>query len=1425
MCLSKTVSEDARDGFSGADSGMATQVQKLSLHEETLPLFDVQSLDSISSNSSGLSFGAPSKAAARPRPPPADIERRAPSSSPPKSPASLPDESANKSALLLGTSPISADGSVDSLNSNLRKSNAAPDANKSESEPSPEPTPPGTERSSPSLYPPGTEPTEYLLKVHSPLAPSHLTLRKFPEVCALGDKDKIPSLFEANIVPEAGPSGYSAALIKRAPSPKEVISSSPSSPTPSEHTSTSVGQHEQPTSYPVHREPSIKPSQLDYKPHEPDCKPPEPDYKPHEPDYKPPEPDYKPPEPDCKPPEIENKPPEIEYKPPEPEYKSPEPEFKPSETKYKPPEPDFNPPEPSSSPRELTAVELKSISPGKESSVATDSKQEEIQANIDDDGNKEKTEEAKDVKKIVDDHYGEKRSSVHKKDNDGSGDGGGSHGVRPASELGNSNANSGSSTTSSAIEGSGSSGQTPVTDALSINCASGKVESINKNNNPVNKVQYPHVVARPHHLPIYKSSKTPTAVKPRTNGLVNSLKKVSTHKSSTKKEIKSSYAPTAFENALLGLHYNPKSTAVKHKSQDIKSLSTKANPIETIGSTNRKYSSDKSASKKSNAKSDDLKCNVSEIEKKDKLNKRPSSVLGDKKTNDGDKNCKENLEKVRSNERGKFDSMENNSVKNDSLKHKVTKMSVLRSEITREDKSKLKDTSMSTKDIKGPREEVKDRSSSNEDKVSKPSKGTSKIPQREKDLKLISNGADNVLQQKYNDKKNDKNKSANQSRSSKDNKSINSNENSNKSVPESSNSKSNVRANKLNSKLSETSSTRKCIPSIDALAARNKSSSKEKEEPRKSIDKVQHIKGSSSDLRSRKRMRNINSKRGSISNSSRSGSRSRSSSSDSISRSRSLSGSRNRSSSSCASSQRNRSRSAGSRSKSCSSNSRNGSSRSRDRSSRSRSSRSRSRSSRSRSRSSRSRSRSSRSRSRSNRSRSRSGSSSSSRSGIRSRNSSSNSGREDKPLPSRIRRKKTKTSPTKTAGLLYSTDSSDEDFSLTTILHGHKNINKILSTASKTPKKRKHENLPGSGSGKHGVEVTSKKRCIKVSGDKKCNLDNNSIGCKPCLKIASPVQNIVTTHAVKYDKISKIRSLKMFNASKEKDAADSNSSHSDDKILQVTNRSREDGWKNNNRSSKKTLHSNSISKESPRSMRHHTAAAVEVSGDGVVSIKTSDGKRILLTYEGNDLVHEHSSEEERSTEFEGFNMQPNYNLITTSSSDEDEFEGFNRPKVVLEDMYDFHGFDESGPASKLSHLIKKHEEDSLTVTGDMFNKQLPIKVFLDCMVKIGAKVTGFHSFLTRSPRRKTEEVVTSSNTMDESKQPAPIESPLTRKRITPDSSDSELVLSPQCRANKLPRLEEAPQGDKTMVNLGVTKLSCDAVLLTPDTDHQSGGMR
>ena len=88
-------------------------------------------------------------------------------------------------------------------------------------------------------------------------------------------------------------------------------------------------------------------------------------------------------------------------------------------------------------------------------------------------------------------------------------------------------------------------------------------------------------------------------------------------------------------------------------------------------------------------------------------------------------------------------------------------------------------------------------------------------------------------------------------------------------------------------------------------------------------------------------------------------------------------------------------------------------------------------------------------------------------------------------------------------------------------------------------------------------------------------------------------------------------------------------------------------------------------------------------------------------------------------------------------SEEEDFGGFAvpeismpnpEPTVVLEDIYDFVGFTEE--------MIPKRKNLNFTVTGDLFSnsKKLSIKVFLDCMVKIGATVTGFHSFLMNTPK-------------------------------------------------------------------------------------------
>ncbi|KAF2359530.1 hypothetical protein FHG87_009719 [Trinorchestia longiramus] len=162
-------------------------------------------------------------------------------------------------------------------------------------------------------------------------------------------------------------------------------------------------------------------------------------------------------------------------------------------------------------------------------------------------------------------------------------------------------------------------------------------------------------------------------------------------------------------------------------------------------------------------------------------------------------------------------------------------------------------------------------------------------------------------------------------------------------------------------------------------------------------------------------------------------------------------------------------------------------------------------------------------------------------------------------------------------------------------------------------------------------------------------------------------------------------------------------------------------------------------KKSLRKSRKSTARNISVTEEGVV-ITADHGKRILLCYDENSLSNDANT----------------CGLFSSEDSDQEEFHGFTNvhldcerssPVVVLEEMYDFVGFHSSvsSKAEKLRqylerrscHKIYSADDLSMTVTGDMFGPELPMKVFLDAMVHLGAKVSGFHAFLANSPKKKS----------------------------------------------------------------------------------------
>ena len=236
---------------------------------------------------------------------------------------------------------------------------------------------------------------------------------------------------------------------------------------------------------------------------------------------------------------------------------------------------------------------------------------------------------------------------------------------------------------------------------------------------------------------------------------------------------------------------------------------------------------------------------------------------------------------------------------------------------------------------------------------------------------------------------------------------------------------------------------------------------------------------------------------------------------------------------------------------------------------------------------------------------------------------------------------------------------------------------------------------------------------------------------------------------------------------------------------------------------------------SPRKKNKYDNHRVIVSKEGVV-VFNEFGQKILLSYdEKNDVCSKPPlflEDSDHAEEFEGFSC-PKPSDIKQSFTNNNN--NNKQPKVILDELYDFTGFTNSNTAKKkklfnyLEETKRKEEQElSFSVTSDMFNRDLPIKVFLDACIKLGAKVTGFHAFLVHSPRMSKS-----------------------TSKISRDSSpEVKFDNSPENKENH----EAFPVDDKetlaTMPLLGkrdtITKsheLSPDSALLTPDDNDDQYG--
>ena len=212
---------------------------------------------------------------------------------------------------------------------------------------------------------------------------------------------------------------------------------------------------------------------------------------------------------------------------------------------------------------------------------------------------------------------------------------------------------------------------------------------------------------------------------------------------------------------------------------------------------------------------------------------------------------------------------------------------------------------------------------------------------------------------------------------------------------------------------------------------------------------------------------------------------------------------------------------------------------------------------------------------------------------------------------------------------------------------------------------------------------------------------------------------------------------------------------------------------------------------------------VVVTKDGVVIIDEF-GKKILLSYNENNDVHAEPNlfSDSDGTEFEGF-IPADEDMLSTIYLK-------SSPKVVLSDLYEFTGFQESVESTnilKLRQLIEKEEEDlSFTVDPSMFSKTLPIKIFLTACVRLGAQVTGFHKFLV-SPKKEKPSFNSSLDVRVNS-------------TISFDESPEEHeVLSPKyCK-------DEPDVSSKNIFNANVRNdLKRESVMLTPDDDDCHSGL-
>ena len=981
-------------------------------------------------------------------------------------------------------------------------------------------------------------------------------------------------------------------------------------------------------------------------------------------------------------------------------------------------------------------------------------------------------------KKDVDDHYQNKEIKEGKRYDDGD-DGTGGHSSGGGSNINNRNVNN------SGSRHSKSSSQTSTPTEGGSSSQSGKnVTLAGTSKSDSNKSRYPHVVARPHHLPTHKTPKAPHN-KNRSFATTGSSFKKSSDKGSTKKEIKSAYVPTAFENALLGLSFKPSvANKVLLQEKDVKSfLQNKESTKELIIHDKKKSSSSSSCSSskrtesRASSKSGHYKSTSSrhEYDRKDKKksydsSERKSHSLSERKHHDKEKLSKENSEKgirPKSSSETRIYKNELNSVKS------VEKASRNQKEYS--SSKKESHASLEFKHDNGKIDKIVKYSSSKEESKSvKISANCSKEIDRCIDQSKMSGSHGKHIEKRR----------VNESNQAKE-----------------------IRFNTdlINSQSRVASSdSSDCSTNIKVAAANKKR--RDVCDDHNEVHGCKKMKTDNTLVSEKQKKSKINIVPTKIDNESSNDTGSSGSTSDSSSGS--CSDSSNDSSTDCAGKSSMVSIVAHSKAKSNS--------------------------------------------------------------------------------------KISKLLSSKTANLLYSTDSSeDEDFSLETVLQSRKKVNNLVCKVAKPSLPDNKLINPDAYKVSDDdytppwAETNTKDDIATIKSDSghtivsKLETRIRSIPVVELMEHTPCVENVQNKFVSSDDVVNaSISHIASTTSVKKLVPSDSDSSDSAFEVLKKANQTAPNKClksiaKRNRLSTSVSLRKRvtgsvmqkNISKV-PAKEGHKTVSPkkgnfsrvlnkMKVTSEGVV-IKGEGGKEILLSYEGTTLGLLESDED--PIPFEGFS--------TTTSDSENYAVQHKRdrssPKVVLEDMYDFVGFTEQSYKPALSLLLEEREQThkpepveedlSLVVTGEMFNKQLPIKVFLDAMVKLGATVTGFHAFLTRSPRRKrstrlatseharhftgTNALNTSLTLPSESLSNALPSEDITsganifasnestdnltsnsnilssaKRRITPDTSDSEQPVTRSKRScNIIKKLSQYSQNTN----------DDELILLTPETDQHSG---